>query len=426
MFVDDLDLDVVDEQIRLLNLQRDITRAQPINQGRSDWAFFTFDNLYLTWEFYDAVVGEWIASTISGVLCVTFVAFLCLPHWSATFFVFPMIGILYVDLTGTLQFAGLYINVVTYVALAMSIGLLVDYIVHVLLRYYETPGRTREEKVKEVLRTMGSAVLIGGLSTCLGVVPLAFSTSEVMRTVFVCFISMVTLGIGHGLILLPVVLSIVGPINHISPSGEMVLHPLNETQEDAKGNIVSKAFIVDPPEKIYALPSFKNPTFTSSSGADPPGMIAYEPGAYTTGSFDGEEAKEEVCETSLDTDSTSSSSEVKAPAASVVFNACKMQPVVGGATTDSARRVRGIDPEPNIVPVAATGSLYRTESEKVEVPVDNISLPNNLAEEAATLDASSATAKLCVDVADTLSNCFPSQQQSSPTTEDFKPSRLSM
>jgi hypothetical protein len=101
--------------------------------------------------------------------------------------------------------------VVTYVAISMSIGLLVDYLMHALLGFYESTGRNREERVQEMLRTIGSPVLIGGLSTFLGVFPLAFSSSAVMRTVFVSFISMVVLGLSHGLILLPVVLSIVGP-----------------------------------------------------------------------------------------------------------------------------------------------------------------------------------------------------------------------
>ena len=108
--------------------------------------------------------------------------------------------------------SGLHINVVTHVVLAMSIGLLVDYLIHILLRYYESLQLpSREEKVKETLRSMGAAVLSGGFSTLLGVLPLALSTSEVMRTVFVSFLAMVTLGCGHGLILLPVLLSVVGP-----------------------------------------------------------------------------------------------------------------------------------------------------------------------------------------------------------------------
>mmetsp|Transcript_748 Transcript_748/g.1767 ORF Transcript_748/g.1767 Transcript_748/m.1767 type:complete len:150 (-) Transcript_748:159-608(-) len=93
----------------------------------------------------------------------------------------------------------------------MSIGLLVDFLMHVLLRYYESPMEGREAKVKDTLRTMGSSILVGAISTFLGVIPLAFSSSEIFNTIFVTFIGLVTLGAGHGLILLPVLLSIFGP-----------------------------------------------------------------------------------------------------------------------------------------------------------------------------------------------------------------------
>jgi Patched family len=67
--------------------------------------------------------------------------------------------------------------------------------------------------VRDMLETMGPSVLVGGLSTFLGVVPLAFSSNEVNKIIFISFFAMVTLGIGHGLIFLPVVLSLVGPTN---------------------------------------------------------------------------------------------------------------------------------------------------------------------------------------------------------------------
>ena len=88
---------------------------------------------------------------------------------------------------------------------------------HLVLKYYESPGATREAKVKETLETMGASILVGGLSTFLGVIPLAFSTSAILRTVFIAFFAMVSLGLTHGLILLPVVLSIMGPMVCLPP-----------------------------------------------------------------------------------------------------------------------------------------------------------------------------------------------------------------
>ena len=62
-----------------------------------------------------------------------------------------------------------------------------------------------------MLSTVGSSVLLGGLSTLFGTLPLAFTSSEVFYTVFVGFVAICVLGLSHGIILLPVLLSLVGP-----------------------------------------------------------------------------------------------------------------------------------------------------------------------------------------------------------------------
>ena len=115
-----------------------------------------------------------------------------------------------------MQLAGAHINAVSYISMVISIGLMVDFLLHVLLSYYESPG-TRHDKVKLMLKTMGSSVLIGGISTLLGTLLLAFSSSDIFFTVFICFVGLVLLGCSHGLILLPILLSRLGPEDHISP-----------------------------------------------------------------------------------------------------------------------------------------------------------------------------------------------------------------
>ncbi|CAB9528936.1 Pick C1-like protein 1 [Seminavis robusta] len=210
-------LDAVDDQISVLNDQRAVTDAFPINQGRpvGSEAFFTFNQIYLMWEFYNIAVAELITTTVTSIVAVSIVALVFIPHWSALFFIVPMVAIVYIDLLGTMQVAGLHINAVTYVCLVISIGLIVDFLLHINLRYYESTFKTRDGKVKDTLETMGSSILLGGLSTFLGVIPLAFSSSTILRTVFTSLVSMVVLGVAHGLVLLPVVLSVIGPYDDV-------------------------------------------------------------------------------------------------------------------------------------------------------------------------------------------------------------------
>lgn len=54
---------------------------------------------------------------------------------------------------------------------------------HILLRYYESSGETREEKVKETLETMGASMLMGGFTTWLGVIPLSLSSTKIFNTI---------------------------------------------------------------------------------------------------------------------------------------------------------------------------------------------------------------------------------------------------
>jgi len=208
---DNLDLNDVRDQIKALQDQLRISESQPINQGKANWAFFTYHANYNIWEFYAISVSGLIVTAVLGVLSVSAIAMLLIPDWTASLFVLPLISVLYIDMLGFLQWVGVSINAVSYIALVMSIGLLVDFIMHVLLRYHESTFETRKDKTIDTLKTMGSSILVGALSTFLGTLPLAFSSSEMFSTIFYAFVGLVVLGATHGLILLPVLLAMWGP-----------------------------------------------------------------------------------------------------------------------------------------------------------------------------------------------------------------------
>jgi Niemann-Pick C1 protein len=205
------------DQIAAMKLQEAISLAQPINADRpsTDLSFFCYDRLFKMWEFLKIVKRELIDTTLVSVLAVTITALVFIPHWSAVCFVLPLTCILFVDLLGVLQWAGLHINPATYILLAMSIGLLVDYLLHILFHYYEVPGN-RHEKTVATLKTMGASVLLGGVTTWLGTVPLLFGSTAIVETVFITFLGIVVLGMCHGLVLLPVLLSLFGPEVEVS------------------------------------------------------------------------------------------------------------------------------------------------------------------------------------------------------------------
>jgi hypothetical protein len=70
---------------------------------RGDSPFFCFIRVFHIWEFFSTAFSELITTTIVGVVAVSLVALLFIPHWTAIFFVFPCISTLYIGLLGELK-----------------------------------------------------------------------------------------------------------------------------------------------------------------------------------------------------------------------------------------------------------------------------------------------------------------------------------
>lgn len=106
---------------------------------------------------------------------------------------------------------GIAINIISSILIVLSIGLCVDYAAHIGLAFLITPGSSKDDRAKKALQTIGPAVLNGGFSTFLSISLMAASKSLAFISFFKIFTIVVVFGLWHGLLFLPVVLSILGP-----------------------------------------------------------------------------------------------------------------------------------------------------------------------------------------------------------------------
>jgi len=95
----------------------------------------------------------------------------------------------------------------------------VDYAVHIAHAFLASVG-TRQERANSAVRLIGLAVLNGGVTTFLALFFCSFSSAHVFITFFKVFCLTVTFGLFHGLVLLPVLLSILGPASSSSALDE--------------------------------------------------------------------------------------------------------------------------------------------------------------------------------------------------------------
>lgn len=201
----------------MLSTMRDVSSSEILNQEAEEWKFFTYASEYFLYEFYNQVVKELIFTSVVSLVAVSLIAMFFMPHWTAVLFVFPFISILYVNMLGYLYLSGVQINAISYVTLVMSIGLMIDYIMHILMRFYESSG-TREERVKETLSSVGSSIFLGAASTYLGVMCLSLSTSDILQDTFLAVVGLIVFGVLNGLVFLPISLALFGPYGKQSVS----------------------------------------------------------------------------------------------------------------------------------------------------------------------------------------------------------------
>jgi len=165
---------------------------------------------YAAWE-TDEVIAEEIYRNIAvAVVCVFFTTLLFICNLRGALLIISCVLLTLVNVGGFMHFWGLTIDTVSCNNLIIAIGLCVDYSAHVTHRFLVEKG-SKNERIVSTMQNIGPAVFNGGFSTFLAFILLAGSKSHVFISFFKIFFLVVSFGLFHGLVFLPVVLSCIGP-----------------------------------------------------------------------------------------------------------------------------------------------------------------------------------------------------------------------
>ncbi|NWY04230.1 PTC1 protein, partial [Nothoprocta ornata] len=166
---------------------------------------------FLFWEQYIGL-RHWLLLSISVVLACTFLvcALFLLNPWTAGIIV-VVLALMTVELFGMMGLIGIKLSAVPVVILIASVGIGVEFTVHVALAFLTAIG-DRNRRAVLALEHMFAPVLDGAVSTLLGVLMLAGSEFDFIVRYFFAVLAILTiLGVLNGLVLLPVLLSLFGP-----------------------------------------------------------------------------------------------------------------------------------------------------------------------------------------------------------------------
>jgi len=173
---------------------------------------FPMSTRYANWE-TDKVIGRELYQNLgSSALAIFITVLLFLGSARGAVIVICCVLATIVNVAGFMHFWGLTIDVISCNSLVISIGLCVDFSVHIIHGFLTATG-DRNSRVAGTLCKTGPAVFNGGLSTLLAFILLATSSTYVFLSFFKIFFLICVFGLYHGLIALPVILSLVGPSN---------------------------------------------------------------------------------------------------------------------------------------------------------------------------------------------------------------------
>ena len=113
-------------------------------------------------------------------------------------------------------------------------GLAVDYGAHIAHCFMTCNEENKNKRIEKTLANIGPAVLNGGFSTFLAFVLLMTSQSYVFKTFFKIFFLVVSFGLFHGMVFLPVMLSLIGPSSYTN-------HEIYEDKTASKDEVTLRA-----------------------------------------------------------------------------------------------------------------------------------------------------------------------------------------
>ncbi|KAA8492359.1 Niemann-Pick C1 protein [Porphyridium purpureum] len=209
---------------------------------------FPFFFGFIFYEQYAVIREEALLAvglSLAMVLVVTL--FLVGSPFTALIVLFSL-GFSVVDVMGLTYFWGVGISSVSVICLALAVGLSVDFTVHIAKAFMDAPDtHDRRGRVILALKNLGPPVFHAGASTFLAVIVIAGAKSFIFQVFFKMFFLIIVLGMTHGFVLVPALLSILGPASFWDNEEQLEEHEnqlrdkFRTSDEDEVGKVLSQS-----------------------------------------------------------------------------------------------------------------------------------------------------------------------------------------
>ncbi|EJD74321.1 hypothetical protein LOAG_18350 [Loa loa] len=196
-------------QSRAMQILRNIAKSRIIKTGLyAD--FFQFA------EQYNAVLPGTLSTIAIASFAVIIVSLLLIPKRITTFLVTLNIITVNMGVLGFMTFWNVRLDFISMITIIMSVGFCIDFASHLAFNFAKDEGIGSFERMRNALYNVGVPIIQSASSTIIGVSFLAFIDSCVFRSFLKMIILVIIIGALHGLLILPILLTLFNCHNEIT------------------------------------------------------------------------------------------------------------------------------------------------------------------------------------------------------------------
>jgi Niemann-Pick C1 protein len=187
--------------------------SELINEENPSVQVFPYSVFYIFFEQYEYIISLAAEIFFLAFVSIWLVTTLLLGSAWTGFIVVCHVIMIITNVLGIMALWGVSLNAISLVNLVICVGIGVEFCVHIARAFIVGGERVdREERARMSIVDVGSSVLSGiTLTKFWGILVLAFTRSKIFEIYyFRMYVSMVISGAFHGLLLLPIVLSLIG------------------------------------------------------------------------------------------------------------------------------------------------------------------------------------------------------------------------